>query len=473
MALRPILGRLWAQSGQRADPGTEKYRQGWTAEIPTYEVLNYLQYNIDLALLAQTERGAPEWGNDIGYYKGSLAWDNTDGKIYIAKVANPLRSKVPSANLSQWEPSAIQVSVNEFEEAGARFDAHVANISNPHKVTAEQAGTYTKAVIDQKVAAVKSNTDAHKADMGNPHATTAAQIGAVPITGGTYTGNVTFNTAETKINPNAGDHAISTDSTFFGLRFGTYRMGIEKPTGRAVVKSGAASDYLMNESEYVEKRRTIEAEYAVPTADCWIEAASDINLRQGFGFTELVRNSTASYTDKSGVTQTAAPGEPRITKHGLTISHGSQEYLTVDAPLNYQGFQSGTVFLEAVWDAGVEGVVYLMRDNSPREDMIFINTNGDVTVQFVDAANQNRRFVAGRAISRVPFKMAVTFDVQTTKTYFDGVAGAFGDLAFAPGTPFSLVILGTTVKTTDSRWYHLRSFRTWAQVLTEKQISTL
>jgi hypothetical protein len=474
MALRPTLGRLWAQSGKRVDPGVEKYKQGWTAEIPPFETLNHLQYQIDLALLAQTERGAPEWGNDVAYYKGALAWDNTDEKIYIAKVANPSRSLVPSANLSQWEPSAIQISTNAYEAANARFDAHVADVSNPHKVTAAQAGTYTKAQIDTKVSAIKSNTDAHKADKNNPHGTTAAQIGAVPIAGGTYTGDVTFNTTETKINPGAGDHAISADTTFFGLRFGTFRLGIDKATGRAVIKSGSTADFLMNEAEYVEKRRAVEGEYAVPSPDCWIDAASDINLKQGFGFTELIRASTASYTDKSGVQQTAGPGEPRITAFGLTISQASGERLEVTAHQNYQGFSEGTLMLEAMWDASANGgLIYLLTDNSPRQDLIFVATNGDVTVQFEDNAGQLRKFIAGRATSKVAFKMAVTWNSQTTRTYFNGTPGQFGDLSFSPSTkPFTRFTFGIASVAANS-WYHLRTFKSWAKILTAKQISTL
>ncbi len=59
MAIRPKLNRVWTSNNSvaRRDPGDAEYLKGWVAEIPTYQVLNYLQYKIDTTMLAQAERG--------------------------------------------------------------------------------------------------------------------------------------------------------------------------------------------------------------------------------------------------------------------------------------------------------------------------------------------------------------------------------------------------------------------------------
>lgn len=473
MAIRPTLARIWATTGAKVDPGEAKYSNGWTAEIPTYEVLNFLQNRIDVALLAFAERGVPEWGSDVAYLKGAVAWDNTNAIAYVAKVANPNRSLIPSANSTQWEPSAIQITTADYTAANTKIDSHIADMNDPHDVTADQADTYTKVVIDNKIAVVQNSITTHANRTDNPHNTTAASIGAVPITGGAYTGIVTFNAVETLINPSAGDQAVRADTTFVGLRFGTKYLGLDKPTGRAVYKDGAVTNVLMNEVEYVAKRKTIEGLYAVPTPDCKVDALSDIHLKQGFGTTDLVRPSTQSYVNKAGNTVSAAAGDPRITVKGLTINNQLQEYLRIDAPLNLQGYSSATIFIEGVWD-GAAAITYLYDDNSALADSIFINANGSITVRFEDGGGQSHDFNAGTTTVGAVFKLAVTYNSQTTKTYLNGVAGAFGDLSFTASPTFTNLYIGSTsVVTTPARIWYLRKFATWARVLTQEQISTL
>jgi len=59
---------------------------------------------------------------------------------------------------------------------GTAQDSHIANVSNPHAVTAVQAG----ADLAGSAATVQGNLDTHVADLANPHAVTAAQAGADP-----------------------------------------------------------------------------------------------------------------------------------------------------------------------------------------------------------------------------------------------------------------------------------------------------
>lgn len=471
MANRPTLDRVWAMLGTKKDPGSAKYQLGWGPEIPTYEVLNFLQYRIDLAMLAQTERGAPEWGKDIAYLKGALAWDNTDSRVYIAKVANPNRNLAPSANPGQWDVSSIQISAQAFAELGQKFDAHVARKDNPHGVTADQAGTYTKAVIDQKVSASNSAISAHIADKNNPHGDTAEKIGAVPITGGSYQGEVTFDKEETKINPGAGDTVVRGNANFAGLRMGKVYLGIGS-SGRALVQNDAGVDYLMNEVEYLAKRATIEKEYAAPVPDYEIDTLSDIHPRQGFGFTELFRNSEQTYVNKMGQTVTALVGTPRHTEDGLLLDKQYREYFEVDAEYNMAGFQSFTLFMEFKWLTAQHNEFF--RTITADAFLIWAGSDGVISVQLKDNGGQIRNFKIGNLTVGMLAKVAVSFDGTTIRTYLNGTAGAFGDIAFTKTGTFTKAQFGyvPNAGSPKTEWA-LRKFQTYAKALTAKQISTL
>ena len=100
MTTRPQIARVWASDplAQKTEPAEAKYLLGWEPEIPTYQVLNYLQNKLDLALLALAERGVLEWGTDIVYKNKALAWDEADSQIYVANKASPVGQPSVSAD---------------------------------------------------------------------------------------------------------------------------------------------------------------------------------------------------------------------------------------------------------------------------------------------------------------------------------------------------------------------------------------
>ena len=65
--------------------------------------------------------------------------------------------------------------------SAASVDAHTANRSNPHGVTAAQVGAATTAELNS-----------HTARQDNPHGVTAAQVGAMPVAGGAFSGHVSM-----------------------------------------------------------------------------------------------------------------------------------------------------------------------------------------------------------------------------------------------------------------------------------------
>ena len=460
---RPTLSRIWAVNGARYDPGMQKYAQGWTAEIPTYEVLNFLQYRIDMALLAATQRGVPEWGSDMKYEKGALVWDNANSTIYTAKVASPNQQLRPSANSEQWAISATQFSMEQYHGLQSLVNTHIADRGNPHGVTADQANTYTKIVIDQKVGVVAGDIAAHAGRRDNPHGVTAAQIGAVPSSGGTYTGPVTFATEEVRINPGAGDHVVKATADRVTLRSGATELGIRKSDGRAVLWKDGVADVLLSEPQYVEARKAAEPDYAVPTPDFWVDALNDIHIRAGVGYTEFLRPTVREYTDKMNQQATAQVNEPRHSQNGLILNREFNEQLILPGVQNYKGFPESTIHIEFYpW----QGRAILLANGANASSYLDYTAGGMVRLQHKGDIGTLPRDAVGT--------ITLVEAGGKTKAYLNGVfAKEFdGDLGWkATG---ELVCQCPSPTTTDpDEVYFLRAVKIWAFALTPEQISTL
>ena len=470
MTTRPTLGRIWATNGVRVDPGSLKYSNGWIGEIPTYEVLNFMQYRIDAALQAFAERGVPEWGSDVIYAKGAKAW-GSDGKIYVATVDSPSRTKQPSTNPSQWELSSDQFTMTQHQAMIDKFDAHIARRDDPHDVTAEQAGTYTSVVIDGKIDPLKLSLNNHIANKNNPHGETAESIGAVPKSGGAYTGPVSFAGYPVKINPGAGSHEIFGDAANFGIRTATATLAIEKATNRAFIMVGGVKNYLLNETEYTNYRRTVEPQYAVGTPDLEIDMMSDTHLRQGFGFSNFLRPYASSYTDKGGVARTAQVDEPRHTIKGLVIDSSMSERLDVDAENNASGFASTTYNVRGIIESRFGVDTHVLRAISAREDIIYIRADGVIGFSLKNSAG-----IYTRITSRQPLPLGEEFNVTVTvapgicKIYLGGVLQESVTGTFNPAT-YTVLRVGADVQR-SSGWY-ARSLKVWAKELTATQVTTL
>ena len=112
---------------------------------------------------------------------------DTYGWEYIVHAINRVRDAIMMGDSASHDSilsyidrtrDAINAKLNSNDAA---FQAHVADYTNSHRVTAEQVGAYTKAVVDQMFAMRDqsiSNLVIHMQDRNNPHGTTAAQVGA-------------------------------------------------------------------------------------------------------------------------------------------------------------------------------------------------------------------------------------------------------------------------------------------------------
>lgn len=462
MAIRPKLNRVWTSNNSvaRRDPGDAKYLKGWVAEIPTYQVLNYLQYKIDTTMLAQAERGIFEWGSDVSYGVGSLAWDETNKTIYVCTVASPSKTLRPSENSAQWSPSSIQVSRANYDSIVAAINAHIADVtSNPHKVTAAQIGAYDKSELDSIVANYRAMVQAHVTDYNNPHKLTAVQVGAVPTTGGAYTGEVTFTTVYLNDSKTA---QIVNDGGLY-LRNGSYYLGINGTTGNAETGTASSKSAIVTELNFPNVKAAQEPGYAHLEPTFQMNLVNSLNIVRGSGTVETTAGMNFQFDqanggvflyDQGGATGHVINGSDELVNPGTTVPFTiAFDYFT-NSPLPTNGWQ---------FTIGLNGYKVLVRSN---------NT---ATLEIVNSGSSNVQRCANSYV--IPTytwtRIVATYDGSYYRLYANGVqiaqeVGGFDTHDIPSRRRFILNFASGLAKST-----RLRGIRIWPYSLTAKQVSTL
>lgn len=467
------LGRIWASAplSPNVDPGAAKYNLGWVAEIPVFQMLNYINNRYDTNIVSLAQRGVFEWGNDIAYLNSSLVWDEADGFIYVSKTANPSTATRPGLNAAQWDKSSVQISRKQYDDAVLAWNNHMANTSNPHALTTEILDTYTKAVIDSKVSTNNSNINTHIANHSNPHAVTAVQAGAVPVTGGDYTGLVRHLFASTGIGASALACSLLADATGAFLAKGTNaKLGIDNLFKPVFIDDAAVKSQLLLDSNYIAAREAVEASYVVPTPDCQVDFRNGISMLYGAGAVAFTGPAgSRGYIDKSGIAQTAAVNSPRLTAQGMLLNGAADvEVCTVPTANNIQGATSFTYCLHVAIPA-TSGQQLLQLPHASANSTLFIS----------GANLMYRSVVAGAAtdLTVMPAVSAgarytVVSDAAANKTY----VYVNGVLKLTVNSKQDVVSAGnTTLSTNSAEWAsrYLQSFRTWLYALTPQQVSNL
>lgn len=450
MSLRPKLNRVWTSNNSiaRRDPGDAKYLQGWVAEIPTYQVLNYLQYKVDTTMLAQAERGIFEWGNDVSYGVGSLAWDETNKTIYVCTVTNPSKTLAPSANPSQWSPSSIQVSRANYDSIVNAINTHIANRANPHQVTAAQVGTYNRAEMDALVANYQAMVQAHVTDYNNPHKLTAVQVGAVPVEGGTYTGEVTMPTAyfnESKTAQLLQDNGL-------WLKNGSYLLGINGTTGNPETGTAASKSRIVTELNFPDVKLAQEPGYSTPLESFQMGLINSINIQRGTGTATTLGEPTYDLsTGMMGVNDVefklAASDVMQLPSNtAFTICF---DYLHTFIP----GQTAWSIVV------GMDYARVLVRKNGAM--FIYINPPSGAQTTYASTT-------IPAALSGTIIRIAGSYDGTTYRLYVNGVL-----VASQAGAPSAG---GSNPSIYIPKWpdtVRIKNFRLWPSALTDKQVSTL
>lgn len=462
--LRPKLNRIWANASTntRRDPGDAKYIQGWIAEIPTFQVLNYLQYKTDITLLALAERGVFEWGNDIQYGLGSLVWDETNKTIYVSTVGNPSKTLVPSANPSQWASSSIQVSRASYDAIVAAINAHIADVTgNPHKLTAGRLNAYNKNEIDNIVNAYRALVQAHSDDKNNPHQVTATQTGAVPSTGGTYTGDVTFaagmffDVGKTSGIDKTGGLWLKNNNGMLGI----------SDAGVGQVGTVGSMSNIVTEDTYPGLKEIQEPSYTVPAPAVRFNFIGDINMTHGFGVFDT--NFVPAYSP---------------TTNALIMTTGTVAQVGNGYSIIGEGGNNFTVCYDAyaengrVPSDGANAFLFGMDDSSGSGMYLFITGASTIwATRKLGTVTESASFqLVGP--TQTWYRLAATFKGNEIRLFINGVQVAANLTATATAAAVGSPIVITSAARgsgVPSRTIGVRNARIWTQALTDKQVSNL
>lgn len=453
---RPKINRIWTGNSpmMRRDPGDAKYQQGWVSEIPTYQVLNYLQYKIDTTILAQAERGIAEWGDDVVYGLGSLAWDNKTNYIYVSVVQQPDRNKAPSDNAAHWSRSSIQITRKEFDDIVASINAHIANKANPHNLTARQLNAYNKQEMDNLVAQYRALVAAHVNDKENPHNTTAAQAGGVPITGGTYEGDVKFLKS---IGLNADDTARLCNENGIYLEIGPHNSDVAligiTTAGEVVAGRSQSKSPIVTEKTFQDLKAENEPDYAVPLPVLAINFMRNINTQVGNVYVNAGQNLAYG---PSGFVLSGGGVTPSIqSPDAVTIANNQEFTISFDTiPLSSLNGTNSWVVV-----CGFADAVMALRDDG----WLHFNNRVISSTVKVDAE-------AGKLSRCVLTQRELSPTVVEVCMYFDGVLVSRKETAPYTSRITQITFYGNTTTTNQCESGNLRI---WSQCLTPEQVSTL
>lgn len=448
MAQRPKLNRVWSSLNHalRRDPGDEKYLQGWISEIPTFQVLNYLQYKSDIALLSLAERGIFEWGDDVQYQLGSVTWDEADRHIYVAVVNKPSKTKRPSMNPDHWSQSAIQVTRLEYDTVVAAINKHIADVTgNPHRLTAGRLNAYNKDEIDIILEQYRVLVANHAKDTNNPHKTKAVDIGAVAVTGGTYTGDVIFASQSIYLDSRKVSYITSKNNGIWQVR-GEYAVGVGEDGVARTGKFGALKK-IITEEEFVDYKYQNSAKYAVPVPAFQKLYVRDMNIQ--FGADSSDGNMTPDFSNPYA----------RITSGNIELGDRC-------SPCPINGQSEFTIALDIVVD------------NKTQAD-----ANAAFWVQFhhwaLQFLNNNKVRWLGFNAGRVDYQLQshtwyTIVGVSAKDKLSLYVNGALVGTAISNnGAIVSSHIGLNTSETTVPRSWAFKNLRAWGVPLTAEQVSTI
>lgn len=196
------LSEIWASDGVATDPDLDtehpaytpgKFLLGWIVEREPHQWQNYLYQSTDLKMQIIASEQFVGWEDGIEYQPNAVV--RLGDSLYRNKSANTVSGTSPDAS-SDWELVLIATTEEHFSIVNGMVDALVKHVTadNPHNNNIHQIGGYESGEIDNFFG---SPTDIHtivyhKLQTGAVHSENVEQIGTLPVSGGTFTGDVIF-----------------------------------------------------------------------------------------------------------------------------------------------------------------------------------------------------------------------------------------------------------------------------------------
>lgn len=362
--------RVWAISGEIADPdldvnhpggqgGNNKYEHGWIVEKEPHQWANFIYNNVDVSIEELLENGTLLWEASPTYHINCICTYN--GIMYRALVANT--NKIPSSNPTSWEVIPYVTATdfaNYINTESAGLVAHMARVGptdNTHNTTASQADTYTTTESNAKIKVVQDDLDLHESQ-ANPHNLDAGDVGCLDkVVGGHFTGTVLYSLVSFK---QAGS-CIDAD----GLINSVESLSIVSN----VPWQKTSKQEIVTDASYNRINTKYGFKFALPAPDIEISFNETLSSLASGGFTlSYGRPTTYTYTNRSGVSITAAIDEPPFGTQGLC--------LTADTVLIFTGLMQGTT--STVYYV-LNGVPVIKDVSINSDDLIdYVGTTGQV-----------------------------------------------------------------------------------------------
>jgi hypothetical protein len=104
----PVFGDVWANTGDRIAPPTEKISQGWTQEMMPFQYQNYLQGRVDSSIAYLLQKGVPEYNASQEYIANKSVVLYLGG-LYVCTTTS---TGVLPTNTANWRRLTVSVGVD-------------------------------------------------------------------------------------------------------------------------------------------------------------------------------------------------------------------------------------------------------------------------------------------------------------------------------------------------------------------------
>lgn len=266
------LNLIWAENGAATDPDLDvdhpifqpqKYVKGWIVEKEPHQWQNFLYQITDQKLQIQAEEQFFEWESDLTYPPKAVV--RSGDKLYINASGMPSQNVPPADNPNFWfevlgsDANAVKVARDFLQQV---LDSHL-SADNPHNDNIHDIGGYEKEEI---VDFFEDPTDPrtiryHVRQVGKVHNETPAQLGTLPLSGGTFTGDVAYAGG---INfGSAGNTIVDGTSIKIGNGSGGIYLNADGSVDHAL-STGAARYQVTTKDNFQAHQRAVNYLFALP-----------------------------------------------------------------------------------------------------------------------------------------------------------------------------------------------------------------
>lgn len=358
---RPNMARLWCATGEANPVPNDKYGDGFLKEKPDEFYMNQLQKDEESFYVANMETGIPtnNPADAVTYAKDAIYFK--DGKVFVRKDTGDVES---------YFGRPYRTVEAELQAFYAVMRVHLIDFNDPHKVTPAQAGTYSKPEFDALNKTQTDGLDAHIKDVSNPHKLTYTQINCLGAeVGGKFTGVVEFMNS---IKLGICTAGVKDNEFVFGT--GMASVGVSPTEPVAYTPNGR--QVLLHEGNYLTERNKLEPKYVVPVPI--LKASLKSNLNFQYGYTTLNADWDTLVFTPDGLTISgivSSSDATRVVCQDQTIRYVPKGDVTVQVGGVVISSASGTTTVkdndEIIWTGVVGGSISYARNDS--EGVVYLN----------------------------------------------------------------------------------------------------